>query len=72
MALLVREALDVLGLEAVPKTSGGKGMHVLVPVERRHEPREARGFVYAVARALARRHPELITTSGGAPSATAC
>ena len=38
-ALLVRQALDALGLEAVPRTSGGNGMHVLVPVERRHTPR---------------------------------
>jgi len=61
-ALLVRQALDVLGLEAVPRTSGGKGMHVLVPVERRHSHEQARSFVHAVARALARTHPELITT----------
>ena len=62
VALLVREALDALGLESVPRTSGGKGMHVLVPIERRRTHEEARGFVYAVARALARRHPEQITT----------
>jgi bifunctional non-homologous end joining protein LigD len=62
VALLVREALEALGLESVPRTSGGKGMHVLVPIERRRAHDEARGFVYAVARALARRHPEQITT----------
>jgi len=37
-------------------------MHVLVPVERRHSHEQARSFVHAVARALARTHPELITT----------
>jgi bifunctional non-homologous end joining protein LigD len=61
-ALLVREALDALKLEGVPRTSGGKGIHVLVPVERRYEHREARGFVAAVAKALAQTHPDLITT----------
>jgi bifunctional non-homologous end joining protein LigD len=61
-AQLVREALDALGLEGVPRTSGGKGIHVLVPVERRYEHREARAFVAAVAKALAQTHPELITT----------
>jgi bifunctional non-homologous end joining protein LigD len=61
-ALLVREALDALKLEGVPRTSGGNGVHVLVPVERRYEHREARGFVAAVAKALAQTHPELITT----------
>ena len=62
VGLLVREALTALGLEGVPRTSGGKGMHVLVPIERRRSHDEARGFVYAVARALARRHPDQITT----------
>ncbi len=37
-------------------------MHVLVPIERRRTHEQARGFVYAVARALARRHPDQITT----------
>jgi bifunctional non-homologous end joining protein LigD len=62
VALLVRQALDALGLVGVPRTSGGKGMHVLVPIERRYDHEQARGFVYAVARALARTHPDLITT----------
>src|SRR4051794_7458418 len=35
-ALLLREALDALGLEAVPMTTGGDGMHVRVPIVRRH------------------------------------
>jgi bifunctional non-homologous end joining protein LigD len=62
VALLVREALRALKLEGVPRTSGGKGMHILVPVERRYDHDQARAFVAAVARALARTHPELITT----------
>jgi bifunctional non-homologous end joining protein LigD len=62
VAHLVREALGLLGLEAVPKTSGGKGMHVLVPVRREHDHDEVRGFVSAVARTLAQSRPDLITT----------
>ena len=62
VALLVREALRALKLEAVPRTSGGKGMHILLPVERRYDHDRAREFVAAVARALARTHPNLITT----------
>jgi bifunctional non-homologous end joining protein LigD len=62
VALLVREALRALKLEGVPRTSGGKGIHILVPVERRYDHDQARAFVAAVARALARTHPELITT----------
>ena len=62
VALLVRQALRALGLDGVPKTSGGNGLHVLVGVQRRHSHADARAFVAAVARALARTHPELITT----------
>jgi bifunctional non-homologous end joining protein LigD len=62
VALLVRQALSALKLEGVPRTSGGKGMHILVPIERRTDQAGARAFVAAVARALARTHPDLITT----------
>ena len=36
VALLVKQALDALGLESFPKTSGSEGIHVLVPIARRH------------------------------------
>ena len=35
VALLVKQALDALGLVSFPKTSSADGMHVLVPIERR-------------------------------------
>ena len=60
-ARLLRQALHGLDLEGYPKTSGSKGMHVLVPVERRYEQDEVRTFASVVARALARTAPELIT-----------
>ena len=63
VALLVRQALNSLGLDGVPKTSGGKGLHVLVPVERRHAHDQARSFVTVVARALRNTYPELVTTA---------
>jgi bifunctional non-homologous end joining protein LigD len=62
VALLVRETLDVLGLESVPKTSGSRGIHVLVPLTRRHGFDEVREFAGIVAGALARAHPGLVTT----------
>ena len=62
VALLVREALDVLGLESAPKTSGSRGIHVLVPIARRHGFDEVREFAGIVAGALARAHPGLVTT----------
>ena len=61
VAQLLRQALAGLGLEGYPKTSGSKGMHVLVPIERRYDQDEVRAFATVVARALARTAPELIT-----------
>ncbi|MBA2536657.1 MAG: DNA ligase D [Actinobacteria bacterium] len=62
VALLVKETLDTLGLESCPKTSGSDGIHVLVPVERRHTYGDTRLFSEIVAGALARTHPGLVTT----------
>jgi bifunctional non-homologous end joining protein LigD len=62
VALLVRETLDLLELESFPKTSGSRGIHVLVPIARRHSYAEVREFAGIVAGALARAHPGLVTT----------
>jgi bifunctional non-homologous end joining protein LigD len=62
VALLVRQVLDVVGLEAVAKTSGSRGIHVLVPIARRHGYDQVREFAGIVAGALARAHPGLVTT----------
>jgi len=61
-ALLLREALDALGLEALAKTTGGEGLHVQVPIARRHTHEEARSFADTIAGALARTAPKLVTT----------
>ena len=62
VAGLVKETLDLLDLEASPKTSGSRGIHILVPIARRHTFGEAREFAAIVAGALARAHPGLVTT----------
>ena len=62
VALLVRQALDALGLVSFPKTSSAHGMHVLVPIERRYTYDDTREFAEVVARAIARTHRELATT----------
>ena len=62
VAGLVRETLDLVGLESVPKTSGSRGIHVLVPISRRHGWAEVREFAGIIAGALARAHPGLVTT----------
>jgi bifunctional non-homologous end joining protein LigD len=60
-ALHVREALEWLGLESFLKTTGGKGLHVAVPLVRRAEWPEVKEFSKAVASLLARAAPELYT-----------
>jgi len=62
VAGLVKETLDLLELRSYPKTSGSRGIHVLVPIARRHSHADAREFASIVAGALARAHPELVTT----------
>ena len=62
VARLVRELLDGLGLASFPKTSGGKGFHILVPLDRRSTYEDSRAFAELVAGTIARTHPELATT----------
>jgi bifunctional non-homologous end joining protein LigD len=62
VALILRELLDGLGLQSFPKTSGGKGFHVLVPLDRRSTFEDTREFSEIVASAIARAHPKLATT----------
>ena len=61
-ALLLREALEALELQTVVRTTGGDGLHVLVPVARRHTHEEAREFCEIVAEALVRTTKGLVTT----------
>ena len=62
VALLLKGLLDSLGLTGFPKTSGGKGFHVLVPLDRRSTYDDSRAFAEHVAAAIARTYPELATT----------
>ncbi len=62
VALLVKQALDGLGLASFPKTSGADGFHVLVPVERRHTYEDTREFCQIIASAIARTQRGLVTT----------
>ncbi len=62
VALIVKQALDALGLVSFPKTSSADGMHVLVPIERRSTYAQTREFCEIVAGALAATHRGLVTT----------
>ena len=73
VALLVKELLDGLGLESFPKTSGGKGFHVLVPLDRRSTYEDSRAFAELVAGDDRARLPEARDDgSGRRRGAAAC
>jgi len=61
-ALVLRDALEALRLDSVVKTTGGEGLHVQVPITRRHTHAEAREFCEVVAGALVRSTDGLVTT----------
>jgi bifunctional non-homologous end joining protein LigD len=62
VALLVKQALDALGLESFVKTSGSDGIHVLVPIARRYTYVDTRRFSEIIAGALTRSYHGLVTT----------
>lgn len=54
VALLLKEKLDNIGLESYVKTSGKKGLHVLIPIAQKHTFQETRNFVHEIGRELAK------------------
>jgi bifunctional non-homologous end joining protein LigD len=66
-ALLVRTLLEELGLQAWLKTSGGKGLHVVVPLAPKLGYEAVKGFSQAVVEHIARTIPQrFVAKSGGA------
>src|SRR5688572_17326210 len=62
VALVVRDVLDDHGLRGWPKTSGSRGIHVNVRIERRWTFDEVRRAAVALAREVERRAPEQATS----------
>lgn len=62
LARSLRKLLETAGLESVPKTSGKRGLHVLVPITRGPDHEEVTAWARGITRVLARLHPELSTT----------
>lgn len=61
-ALATREILAEHDLQSFVKTTGGKGLHVVVPIApRRHDWSAAKGCCKRLAALLATRHPKLYT-----------
>ncbi len=60
VALYLRDALHAKGLEGYPKTSGGQGLHVYVPLAPGYTYQTVREWVKNVGKELATAHPQLI------------
>ncbi|MEU9184303.1 non-homologous end-joining DNA ligase [Streptomyces sp. NPDC048484] len=61
-ARLLGELLDELRLPSALMTTGSRGLHVVVPLNGRHDFDEVHGFAKDVADALAETHPGQLTT----------
>ena len=64
-AILVGDELNRQGLNGLPKTSGGRGLHVFVPIEPAASFSAVRDWVKRVAAVLSEQHPDLVGTAGG-------
>jgi bifunctional non-homologous end joining protein LigD len=70
VALLLRDALEPLGLEVLAKTSGSKGLQLYLPINTpddtplvdRPDHEHARAFALAVGQVLEKHHPTLVLT----------
>jgi bifunctional non-homologous end joining protein LigD len=62
---LTLSVLDELGLDAYIKTSGGKGMHIIVPLARKADWDTVKAFSKALAQFVAQQLPERFTATSG-------
>jgi len=61
VALALHEVLNEIGLRPLVKTSGGSGLHVVLPLKPRYSYDSVKQFGELVAREVARRQPKLTT-----------
>jgi DNA ligase D len=61
VALLVLDVLDDLGLRTLAKTTGGKGIHVMVPIVRHVSSEQLRQAATRLTAIVIDRRPDLVT-----------
>jgi bifunctional non-homologous end joining protein LigD len=61
-AQLIREKLELIGLVGYPKTTGGNGMHVYIPMEPLYTYAQTRALAEILARWVKSERPDLFTT----------
>jgi bifunctional non-homologous end joining protein LigD len=61
VALLLKDKLDALGLSPFVKTSGKKGLHVIIPIVPEHTFKETRAFVHKIGIELAKENDLIVS-----------
>jgi bifunctional non-homologous end joining protein LigD len=61
VALSLKDKLDTLGFKAFVKTSGKKGLHVTMPIERGYSFHQTREFVHEFGKHLAREDAMIVS-----------
>lgn len=64
-ALYIREELKALGLKSFVKLSGGKGLHLVIPIKPQFQYPEVKKFTHLFATKIVNYHPNLFTSSPG-------
>ncbi|HEX5737219.1 MAG TPA: DNA ligase D, partial [Hydrogenophaga sp.] len=64
-AMLTQAMLTQLGLQCFLKTSGGKGLHVVVPIRQQHGWDQAKGFAQAVVEHMSQTIPQRFVAKSG-------
>jgi bifunctional non-homologous end joining protein LigD len=62
MGASIGEMLDTLGLLGLPKTSGGDGLHIFVPLELRYSFEEVRDWLGVIIKQMEKQHPGAVTS----------
>jgi len=62
VALLLEKIFDRWGLEAIPKTSGSKGLQLFVPLNTKVTYDDTKPFAHELAKRLENDHPDLIVS----------
>jgi bifunctional non-homologous end joining protein LigD len=60
-ALLLKTALDSLKMQSYAKTTGSKGIHIYIPIQRGPTQKQVWGFAKEFSHAVASQMPELLT-----------
>jgi bifunctional non-homologous end joining protein LigD len=61
VTLLLKERLEALGLRSYVKTSGKKGLHVVVPIAREYSFSQTREFVHQIAKYLSKESSTVVS-----------